>query len=237
MHKVYEPSIWARLGTAAHFCLSTLDGSIHPLLTCLNTDPLNPKVTSARFCVERDFFIDFPPVRIHCIILMIWWTGLTPWEFEFPFSGSLTSTFLGFCVHELSLAFEPSCVERTWMRLSSYTSTLGDIWLWVGVPWPSSALVVPLLESSKANADILVVFTYITLFLLLRPNTNATQHRLSVPTKTLDASLVFTSGAHLTRNLVYLKTFYHTNFWLSLVKIVMCINVVFQVFQLKTKSV
>jgi len=25
---------------------------------------------------------------------MIRWTGLAPWEFEFPFSGSLTSTFL-----------------------------------------------------------------------------------------------------------------------------------------------
>jgi len=27
-------------------------------------------------------------------IAMIRWTGLSPWEFEFPFSGSLTSTFL-----------------------------------------------------------------------------------------------------------------------------------------------
>ena len=25
---------------------------------------------------------------------MIWWTSLAPWEFEFPFPGSLTSTFL-----------------------------------------------------------------------------------------------------------------------------------------------
>jgi len=25
---------------------------------------------------------------------MIKWTGLAPWEFEFPFPGSLTSTFL-----------------------------------------------------------------------------------------------------------------------------------------------
>ena len=25
---------------------------------------------------------------------MIWWTGLAPWEFDFPFPGSLTSTFL-----------------------------------------------------------------------------------------------------------------------------------------------
>ena len=33
-------------------------------------------------------------VRIHFIIVMIRWTGLAPWEFEFPFPGSLTSTFL-----------------------------------------------------------------------------------------------------------------------------------------------
>ena len=43
---------------------------------------------------ERDFFIDNLLVRIHFIIEMIWWTGLAPWEFEFPFPGSLTSTFL-----------------------------------------------------------------------------------------------------------------------------------------------
>ena len=27
-------------------------------------------------------------VRIHFIVEMIWWTGLAPWEFEFPFPGS-----------------------------------------------------------------------------------------------------------------------------------------------------
>ena len=41
------------------------------------------------------FFIDNLLVRIHFIIVMIWWTGLAPWGFEFPFPGSLTSTFLG----------------------------------------------------------------------------------------------------------------------------------------------
>jgi len=30
---------------------------------------------------------------------MIRWTGLAPWEFEFPFLGSLTSTFLVFVYH------------------------------------------------------------------------------------------------------------------------------------------
>jgi len=34
-------------------------------------------------------------VRIHLMIVMFRWTGLAPWVFEFPFPGSLTSTFLG----------------------------------------------------------------------------------------------------------------------------------------------
>ena len=40
----------------------------------------------------REFFIDNLLVRIHFIIVMIRWTGLAPWEFEFPFPGSFTST-------------------------------------------------------------------------------------------------------------------------------------------------
>jgi len=48
---------------------------------------------------EREFFIDNLLVRIHFIIMMIRWTGLAPWKFEFPFPGSLTSTFLGSQVH------------------------------------------------------------------------------------------------------------------------------------------
>ena len=43
---------------------------------------------------QREFFIDYLLVRIHFIIVMIRWTGLAPWEFEFPFPGSLASTFL-----------------------------------------------------------------------------------------------------------------------------------------------
>jgi len=42
---------------------------------------------------QREFF-DNLLVRIHFIIVMISWTGLAPWEFEFPFPGSLPSTFL-----------------------------------------------------------------------------------------------------------------------------------------------
>ena len=45
----------------------------------------------------REFFIDNLLVRIHFIILMIRWTGLAPWECEFPYPGSLTSTFLVRC--------------------------------------------------------------------------------------------------------------------------------------------
>ena len=44
---------------------------------------------------EREFFIDNLLVRNHFIIVMIRWTGLAPWEFEFSFPGSLTSTFIG----------------------------------------------------------------------------------------------------------------------------------------------
>jgi len=43
---------------------------------------------------ERKFCIDNLLFRIHFIIVMISWTGLVPGDFEFPFPGSLTSTFL-----------------------------------------------------------------------------------------------------------------------------------------------
>ena len=43
---------------------------------------------------EREFFIDNLLVRIRFIIAMIRWTGLAPWDFEFPFPGSVTSTCL-----------------------------------------------------------------------------------------------------------------------------------------------
>jgi len=58
--------------------------------------PGNPGKKGADGCkaVEGEFFIDNLLVRIHFIIEMIWWTGLAPWEFEFRFPGSVTSTFL-----------------------------------------------------------------------------------------------------------------------------------------------
>ena len=42
---------------------------------------------------EKKFFIGSLLVRIHFIIKTIWWTGLTPWKFESPSSGSLLSSF------------------------------------------------------------------------------------------------------------------------------------------------
>ena len=44
-----------------------------------------------RVMTEREFIIDNLLVRIH---RCFWWTGLAPWEFEFPFPGSLISAFL-----------------------------------------------------------------------------------------------------------------------------------------------
>jgi len=45
---------------------------------------------------QREFFIYNLLIRIHFIIVMIRWTGLAPWEFEFPFPGSLTYIYLKF---------------------------------------------------------------------------------------------------------------------------------------------
>jgi len=45
-------------------------------------------VRLAQLLQEREFVIDNLLVRIHCIIVMIRWTGLAPWEFECPFPGS-----------------------------------------------------------------------------------------------------------------------------------------------------
>ena len=117
---VYEPQIRARLGTTAH-CWSLSPLPIPPsqhgygpwtgppremtlgttprerrLVPTLNTPwqnslPPLPPTTPYR---QREFFIDNLLVRIHFIIVMIRWTGLAPWEFEFPVPGSLTSTFL-----------------------------------------------------------------------------------------------------------------------------------------------
>ena len=67
---------------------------------------------AAPVCSEREFFIDNLLVRIHFIIEMMKWTGLARWQFEFPFPGSLISTFLGWeDDHVLELvAVQRACV-------------------------------------------------------------------------------------------------------------------------------
>ena len=66
----------------------------------LKYEPSSEPLHISAWAMEEDseFFIDNLLVRIHFIIVMSRWTGLAPREFEFPFPGSLTSTFLGLCV-------------------------------------------------------------------------------------------------------------------------------------------
>jgi hypothetical protein len=42
---------------------------------------------------------------------MVWWTGLAPWEFEFPFPGSLISTFP---------TFQIAWVSWLWLRVKFF---------------------------------------------------------------------------------------------------------------------
>ena len=74
------------MGIQVHACAENKRGAPS------GSEPLTSRGLAGR---EREFFIDNLLVRIHFIIVMIRWTGLVPWEFEFPFPGSLTSTFFG----------------------------------------------------------------------------------------------------------------------------------------------
>ena len=55
-----------------------------PLYSCTESHLRAPEWRWRR-AREREFFIDSLLVRIYFIIVMIRWTGLAPWEFEFPF--------------------------------------------------------------------------------------------------------------------------------------------------------
>ena len=65
-------------------------------------------------------FIDNLLVRIRFIIVMIRWTGLAPLKFEFPFPGSLTSTFLDHKAQPLAAGG----AQRTWSVCSASASSL-----------------------------------------------------------------------------------------------------------------
>ena len=74
------------------------DGRHSRELRSLNPQPRTlhpePSIQARSAAVQREVLIDNLLVRNHFIIAMIRWTGLAPWEFEFPLPGSLTSTFL-----------------------------------------------------------------------------------------------------------------------------------------------
>ena len=94
----------------------------------------------------REFFIDNLLVRIHFIIVMIRWTGLAPWEFEFPFQGSLTSTFLG-----VQGPSAPEMGQRCWCILAiPLPSELGTNTPVQAIFWPWLELV---LRETAVNPD------------------------------------------------------------------------------------
>ena len=72
----------------------TIDGRQGSELVVREVQVSQLRTTPGFSDTESDFIIDKLTVRIHFIIVMIRWTGLAPWEFEFPFPGSITSTFM-----------------------------------------------------------------------------------------------------------------------------------------------
>ena len=78
--------------------------------------------------VRREFFVDNLLVRIHFIIVMIRWTGLAPWEFEFHSPGSLTSTFL-VQVRTIRFSSTPIGLQRFCYFLINFSSiALAPYW-------------------------------------------------------------------------------------------------------------
>jgi len=50
-------------------------------------------IRTSRLSIKNSLALQEDELTLILIIVMIWWTGLAPWEFEFPFPGSLISTF------------------------------------------------------------------------------------------------------------------------------------------------
>ena len=66
-------------------------------------------------------------VRIHFIIEMIWWTGLAPWEFEFPLQVALRlPSYRG------ELTYSPTYTPQH-AQACVVTPTVGHACAWVGV--------------------------------------------------------------------------------------------------------
>ena len=70
---------------------------------------------------ERDLFIDNLLVRFHFIIVMIKRTGVVPWELEFPFPSSFTSTVL-------EVWWSPISVRRCHVHGSLGRTAEGRFW-------------------------------------------------------------------------------------------------------------
>ena len=92
--------------------------------------PLHPvgHVTTGFFCRKRELFVDNLLVRIHSIMAIISWTDLAPWDFAFPFPGSLTSTFLDSFV---------DLVQCGWRGDGGWR------WYWVGGSWLQQIIFTP----------------------------------------------------------------------------------------------
>jgi len=55
---------------------------------------------------------------------MIWWTGLAPWKFEFPFPGSLIFTFLGYLACAVPGSSDDVCAVDRKGHARDYSSSL-----------------------------------------------------------------------------------------------------------------
>ena len=71
----------------------------------------------------RKFFMSNLMVRIHFIIVMIGWTGLAPWEFEFLFAGKAPGSLTSACL-EISVPLR--CMWHRKPGINSHTDTCLD---------------------------------------------------------------------------------------------------------------
>jgi len=89
----------------------------------LSTSSSPPCISSAHR--EKELCVDNLLVRIHFIIVMMRWTGLAPWEFEFPSPGSLTSAFLAY-VHLLAITLPGE--HASFLRGAVHQSRIKSPW-------------------------------------------------------------------------------------------------------------